>query len=518
MCLLAITSLSCAASAFGSYETTLDVVSSVEPGDTVTVELSVRPTGSEPVPRFNRAELSIHFDSSALSLVSLTIPDSLVTCGWSPPRFYLAMPGTESCGSAQIQIILDASDTWYSSPCDEINSVIVRLEFETKPDTSLFGDTALIQFCWKSCEDNRMSSQFGDTTVYGREVLNWLSDTLTDTLSALPSEGGINHDCLEGVRLTGMPYLRAIDFIGGAVLFKERAVVGEEGDVNLDGSAYDIADLSLLGWYCLVGSPAFTIDSMLQRQASDIDQDGILATVSDWVALRYRIVGTGGGGLSRLSPRASFELLRGDYSTEVYIDADEPTNAYAVWMHSKYQRCDSIRLAHAANGASLEASLIQIDDTLVQVAFSAGDAGQPAIAAGYHKLFTVYHDAGAITEMIKVEASTPEPRLFTIDIATSIDENVSVPSQFELGQNYPNPFNPGTSVQFTLPLPASWRLVIFDLLGRRVVQFEDRDVSGTISVYWDGYNANGQSVPSGVYFYRLSIGDQHTTKKMLLLR
>ncbi len=61
--------------------------------------------------------------------------------------------------------------------------------------------------------------------------------------------------------------------------------------------------------------------------------------------------------------------------------------------------------------------------------------------------------------------------------------------------------------------------------GQRVKRFdchtelvEVSDNQNRYSVTWDGTNANGQSVPSGIYFYRLSSGDMQLTRKMTLLK
>ena len=93
------------------------------------------------------------------------------------------------------------------------------------------------------------------------------------------------------------------------------------------------------------------------------------------------------------------------------------------------------------------------------------------------------------------------------------------PSQFALSQNYPNPFNPTTRIQFTLAKSGFVTLQIHDLQGRRVrTLVAERLSSGYKSVVWDGKNDDGKYVASGVYFYRLKVGDFSEPKKMLLLK
>jgi len=95
-----------------------------------------------------------------------------------------------------------------------------------------------------------------------------------------------------------------------------------------------------------------------------------------------------------------------------------------------------------------------------------------------------------------------------------------LPTEFSLEQNYPNPFNPGTTIRFDLPEAAVVTLVIYNLLGQEVrtlLRDEQRD-AGIQTVPWDGLDAAGQSLPTGVYLYRLEAEDFVQSKKMLMLR
>jgi hypothetical protein len=100
-----------------------------------------------------------------------------------------------------------------------------------------------------------------------------------------------------------------------------------------------------------------------------------------------------------------------------------------------------------------------------------------------------------------------------------------VPKEFALTQNYPNPFNPTTTISYALAVDARASVKVFDLLGRQVATLvDDIQPAGTRAVQWNGRNASGLQVSSGVYFYRLeaapvSGGAAFTSmKKMLLLK
>ncbi len=102
-----------------------------------------------------------------------------------------------------------------------------------------------------------------------------------------------------------------------------------------------------------------------------------------------------------------------------------------------------------------------------------------------------------------------------------------IPSEFSLQQNYPNPFNPSTTIAFAIARQSQVKLEIFDILGRRVRSLLDQPMQpGRFKIEWDGRNAGGEAVASGVYFYRLVAGAPSTSsgqgfvqvKKMVLLR
>lgn len=99
-----------------------------------------------------------------------------------------------------------------------------------------------------------------------------------------------------------------------------------------------------------------------------------------------------------------------------------------------------------------------------------------------------------------------------------VDED-QVPYSFELFQNYPNPFNPTTNIRFNLSKSGHVRLVIYNILGRRVTTLVDEDLpAGHKLVTWDGKDDLGKEVASGVYFYRIKAGDFVQSKKMVLMK
>lgn len=86
-------------------------------------------------------------------------------------------------------------------------------------------------------------------------------------------------------------------------------------------------------------------------------------------------------------------------------------------------------------------------------------------------------------------------------------------------KNFPNPFNPETMIQYTVPEVSDVRLVIYSSLGQQVRELVNASQSaGQYSVRWDGKDALGRSVSSGVYFYHLIAGSNSAINKMVLMK
>ena len=96
------------------------------------------------------------------------------------------------------------------------------------------------------------------------------------------------------------------------------------------------------------------------------------------------------------------------------------------------------------------------------------------------------------------------------------------PSETQLLANYPNPFNPETWIPYQLAVSAAVTVTIYNFQGRVVRTLELGHQRAGIyhsksrAAYWDGRNALGEPVASGVYFYTLNAGDFTATRKLLI--
>ncbi len=110
---------------------------------------------------------------------------------------------------------------------------------------------------------------------------------------------------------------------------------------------------------------------------------------------------------------------------------------------------------------------------------------------------------------------------------TVLDNKYNIPNTFSLSQNYPNPFNPTTKIEYTIPTSPQTPLFnkergrgeviilkIYDILGREIKTLVNKQQPpGNYEVTFDG-----SEFASGVYFYRLQVGNYSQTKKLILLK
>jgi hypothetical protein len=128
----------------------------------------------------------------------------------------------------------------------------------------------------------------------------------------------------------------------------------------------------------------------------------------------------------------------------------------------------------------------------------------------YYKVFAV--DSSGL----RSEESSEYP----VNLQITNVNNAIKSYNFSLLQNYPNPFNPTTKIKFTVPSAlataqsVSTKLVLYNLLGQEVQTLLNKKLlPGNYEVEFDGSN-----LPSGIYLYKLTCGNNSLTKKMMLLK
>ena len=120
---------------------------------------------------------------------------------------------------------------------------------------------------------------------------------------------------------------------------------------------------------------------------------------------------------------------------------------------------------------------------------------------------------------------------FTVDtthlenaVMTVLLDSIGTPKRSQLLQNYPNPFNPETWIPYQLSEAGSVSLSIYDATGKHIRTLPLGYQSAGFyqhrgrAAYWDGRNALGEPVASGVYFYQLTTPSFQQTKRMIIMK
>ncbi len=131
------------------------------------------------------------------------------------------------------------------------------------------------------------------------------------------------------------------------------------------------------------------------------------------------------------------------------------------------------------------------------------------VAAG-----TLYHIFGRADAQRTAEQQLLSSAQINGRLITKVIRNQSAEFDFKLEQNFPNPFNPSTTIEFSLPRSGHVRLQVVNSLGEVVATLVNEELN--VGIFTTEWSANGMA--SGVYFYRLQVGDFVDTKRLLLLK
>lgn len=166
---------------------------------------------------------------------------------------------------------------------------------------------------------------------------------------------------------------------------------------------------------------------------------------------------------------------------------------------------------------------IDIIDLLL-VAAHFGESSNPAAPTTHAKILPEHLNRVSewLTEARRADDGSP---VFKQGI-TTLEHliNTASPKKTALLPNYPNPFNPETWIPYDLERDADVRIHIYNVKGQSIRQLKiGFQTAGTYrtrsrAAHWDGRNAAGEPVASGIYFYTLQAGDFKATRQMVILK
>lgn len=162
---------------------------------------------------------------------------------------------------------------------------------------------------------------------------------------------------------------------------------------------------------------------------------------------------------------------------------------------------------------------------------NSGDAGDPFPGSGAKTTFSPmsapnslsYSGENTYVVVGNVSASSGIMTAdFQVSFASDIQESEDdiLPEKVRLGQNYPNPFNPSTTIRLQAATSGQTTVTVYDILGRRVKTLFDEflPAGNIVNLAWDGRDAEGREVSSGVYFYEVVTEQEKDVRKMTLIK
>ena len=282
-------------------------------------------------------------------------------------------------------------------------------------------------------------------------------------------------------------------FLGGEALPKPEAA-----DVDCSGSI-NIADLVYFVEWAFLSGPDLCAPCSSPVAKPQVSEHGgtcdlITQAMTDH---RYRLV------------------VRGDFETEVagfQQEYEYDGNALTIDSIIPGEKNAKVELFYSTEDNKITLGMIDL-------------SGKEYIKAGQSDVAYIYFHLNQDLELGKDRLS----HSFTIAVGrharimpVTINAEMSspeIPGSYALHQNYPNPFNATTRIKYDLPRASRVSIVVFNILGQRVTTLVDgKQPAGYHEVVWDGRNKEGNTVASGVYFYRIDTEGFESSKKMVLLK
>jgi len=160
--------------------------------------------------------------------------------------------------------------------------------------------------------------------------------------------------------------------------------------------------------------------------------------------------------------------------------------------------------------AIAENNVILVNDGIIE---AAGSSTQPISYTYFDEEIEIGKTYWYYLESIELDGYTEilDVRSITVDDVPEL--------RTELLGNYPNPFNPTTAIKFSLREDSNVALDIYNIKGQIVASWKPEHFdSGINQIIWNGKDLNGKKVSSGIYYYKMKIGDKDFSSKMLLLK
>jgi hypothetical protein len=443
----------------------------------------------------------IQYDASAMSFVSAEEGDFLVDCEWEYFTYRFGPNGNcgpNACPSGVLRVVAIAETTGgnlaHHPKCltngPGVSNELVKLNFLLSSNALYECQFAPIRWIWYDCADNSVSSTFGDTLYISEKVYDFAGFDMTDPGNPVPIYNEVTGMDNDFPTMTGAPSpecdvatekghpWRLIHFYNGGIDIICADSIDAVGDINLNNVPYEVADAVMFTMYFINGPTAFGDHFDGSVAASDTNKDGLTLTVADLVYLIRVVVGD-----AQPYPKSTPVAARLLVNDGVYSIDHETGAAYMVFEGTQTPRllASNMDMVSGVRDGNTHVLVYNIGEESFSGAFLESDG-----------------------RLISSEFATYEGLQMTAKL---------MPTSFVVEQNYPNPFNPTTTVAFQVPNGGAWSVDIYNITGQRVDSFQGVSDDGFVEFEWDA-----SELASGIYFYKVTAGQNTATMKAVLLK
>lgn len=397
-----------------------------------------------------------------------------------------------------------------STSCNRMSATLAEIDLQLSIQYQGDLDDRFVwyRFFWRDCNDNVLTSVSGDTLFIANKLFQdfFPADTLRELELPFPGFGIPDEPCSGP---GGEEVLSTVNFVNSGILFTpifSDSINPPIGDINLNGIRFELADAILLIEYFKYGLIIFTILPPSQLEQADIDGDGIIS-VRDVVLLIRIAIGDYWFYDKPATTNFGGQLVidKSGHEREVSFQSDNEISALYLRLFPK----DGQQLSPADfQFEQPDVMTGQIGDTITMLLADLED--NIVLSSGTHGIFQYFGDVE-----FNLKGSVVD--VFGREVVLKLEEVIVRPESPLLHQNYPNPFNPSTTIEFNLPGKTDWKLEIYNVNGQNIKSFSGNGV-GSQTVNWNGTNSSGQTLSSGVYFYKLMAAETSSGRKMLLLK
>jgi hypothetical protein len=457
-------------------------------------------------------DILLAYDASALTFISAEKGQLLVDFGWEYFTYRFGPNGNcgNACPSGMVRIVgLAETNNGANHPGDtDEPGELAKLTFFVSNDRTLECQYAPISFYWFDCGDNALSDVTGRFLFVGDSVFHFEGSPYTWDDTLIYGYDGAEAQCWDTVVINAEPGfvknypLRAIAFRNGGVDIICADSIDAPGDINLNGIPNEIADAVMYTNYFIKGLTAFDSPEA-SIAASDVNKDGIVLSVADLVYQIRIITGdanpfpkaVAGEDALNISTQMTNEVMNVNYNASADVGATVLSFAFTGEIGTPMVNVDGMDMEYGINGNELK---------VIIYSFSTN-----SIAQGTGSLLTI--PVNGELELTGAEAATYD------GVDMSVTTKV-LPTMFQLVQNYPNPFNPTTTIELAIPVATDYSVIVYNIAGQVIRSYNGFAEAGIVSLVWDGKDASGSTVASGMYFYKATAGSFTATKKMILMK